>query len=233
MQDTALLIIDMQTALLSDAYDVEACLRKVADLAERARSAGVPIIYLRQRLYDVPGGLMDVHQAVAPRLGDVVLDKDSADSFLDTGLGDLLDEWAVCRVIITGFSTEYCVDSTSRAALSRGYDLVLVSDGHTTPERPPGAAPSAAQVVAHHNSTFSAIRYAGRSITVTPAARVRFDTAVGSCGRRPDQRADQREAAGDVELVDGRGRPDLRCGSARTADRRSATTHGEEPDGTT
>ncbi|MFI0966599.1 isochorismatase family protein [Streptomyces sp. NPDC021080] len=182
MPDTALLIIDMQTALLRDVYDVEACLHKVADLAEQARSAGVPIVYLRQRLHDVPADLADVHPAMAPQLqsGDVVLDKDSADSFLDTGLGDLLDAWSVCRVIITGFATEYCVDSTSRGALSRGYDLVLVSDGHTTPERPPGVAPSAAQVIAHHNMTFSAIQYAGRSITVTPAAHVRFDTALAS-----------------------------------------------------
>ncbi|MFJ7967259.1 isochorismatase family protein [Streptomyces sp. NPDC096324] len=180
MPDTALLIIDMQTALLSDAHDVEACLHKVADLAEQARSAGVPIVYLRQRLLDVPAGLIDVHPAVAPQPGDVVLDKASADSFLDTGLGDLLDEQEVCRVIITGFATEYCVDSTSRSALSRGYDLVLVSDGHTTPERPPDAAPSAAQVIAHHNTTFSAIQYAERSITVEPAAQVRFDAAPAS-----------------------------------------------------
>ncbi|MFD7136007.1 isochorismatase family protein [Streptomyces sp. NPDC059894] len=180
MPDTALLIIDMQSALLTDAYDVEACLGRVANLAEQARSAGMPIIYLRQRLHDVPTDLVDVHPAVAPRPGDVVLDKDSADSFLDTGLGDLLHELTVRHVIVTGFATEYCVDSTSRSALSRGYDLVLVSDAHTTPERPPGAAPSAAQVIAHHNTTLSAIQYAGRSITVTPAAQIRFDTVLAS-----------------------------------------------------
>ncbi|MFF3448495.1 isochorismatase family protein [Streptomyces sp. NPDC002667] len=52
----------------------------------------------------VPGPL------ACPRCGP------SRDSFLDTGLGDLLDEQEVCRVIITGFATEYCVDSTSRSA---------------------------------------------------------------------------------------------------------------------
>ncbi|MEU3299279.1 isochorismatase family protein [Streptomyces sp. NPDC006678] len=180
MSDTALLIIDMQSALLRDAYDVEACLREVADLAGQARSAGVPVFYLRQRLHDVPADLADVHPAVAPRPGDVVLDKDSADSFLHTGLGDLLDERAVRRVVVTGFATEYCVDSTCRSALSRGYDLVLVSDGHTTPERPPGTTPAAAQVIAHHNTTLSAIQYAGRSITVTPTAQIGFDTALAS-----------------------------------------------------
>ncbi|GHD24375.1 isochorismatase family protein [Streptomyces galbus] len=49
MPDTALLVIDMQSALLSDAHDVETCLRRVAHLTGQARSAGVPIIYLRQR----------------------------------------------------------------------------------------------------------------------------------------------------------------------------------------
>ncbi|MFH7594615.1 isochorismatase family protein [Streptomyces racemochromogenes] len=177
MPDTALLVIDMQTALLSDAHDVDTCLRRVARLTGRARSAGVPVVYLRQRLPGLPAGLGDVHPAVAPRPGDTVLDKDSADSFLDTGLGDLLNERAVRRVVVTGFATEYCVDSTSRSALSHGYDLALVSDGHTTPERPAGAAPSAAQVVAHHNATFAGIQYAGRTITVTPAAHIRFEAA--------------------------------------------------------
>jgi Amidases related to nicotinamidase len=180
MPDTALLIIDMQSALLSDAYDVEACLGRVANLAERARSSGVPVIYLRQRLDAVPAGLIDVHPAVAPRSGDVVLDKDSADSFLDTTLGDLLNEWAVRRLIVTGFATEYCVDSTCRGSLSRGYDLTLVSDGHTTPERSCGAVPTAAQVIAHHNATFSTIQYAGRSITVASAAQINFDAALAS-----------------------------------------------------
>ncbi|MER6216679.1 isochorismatase family protein [Streptomyces sp. NPDC001674] len=180
MPDTALLIIDMQRALLSDAHDAEPCLHRVATLAEQARCAGVPIIYLRQRLPDVPPPLSDIHPAVAPRPGDLTLDKDSADSFLDTGLGDLLAERHARSVIVTGFATEFCVDSTSRSALSRGYDLVLVSDGHTTPERPPGATPSAAQVIAHHNTTFSTIQYAGRSITVMPAAHIRFEAAMVS-----------------------------------------------------
>jgi nicotinamidase-related amidase len=173
MTDTALLIIDMQPALLTGAHDIEACLTRVAELAERARSAGVPVVYLRQRLND-PDVPADVHPVVAPREGDVVLDKDSADSFLDTTLGDLLRERSVRRLVVTGYATEYCVDSTSRSALSHGFDLVLVADGHTTPARPEGAAPTADQVIAHHNVTFGIIQYAGRSTAVTPAARIHF-----------------------------------------------------------
>jgi nicotinamidase-related amidase len=171
MPDTALLVIDMQPALLAGAHGIEACLSRVAALADRARSAGVPVIYLRQRLDDEAP---DVHPTVAPRPGDTVLDKDSADSFLGTTLDDLLREKTVRRLVVTGYATEYCVDSTSRSALSHGYDLVLVADGHTTPERPAGTGPTAEEVIAHHNTTFGIIQYAGRSTSVTPAAQISF-----------------------------------------------------------
>lgn len=171
MPDTALIVIDMQPALMDGAHDREAFLGRVADLAARARAAGVPVVYLRQRL----DGPADVDPAVAPQPGDVVLDKDSADGFLGTMLDDLLRAHAVRRLVVTGYATEYCVDSTSRSALSHGYDLVLVADGHSTPERADGVVPSAAQIIAHHNATFGVIRYAGRTTAVVPAEEVRFD----------------------------------------------------------
>lgn len=166
MPDTALLIIDLQPALMAGAHDVEAFLSRVAGLADRARAAGVPVIYLRQRHQG------DVHPTVAPQPGDVVLDKDSADSFLGSTLDELLRERTVRRLVVTGYATDYCVDSTARSALSHGYELVLVADGHSTPERPAG--PTAAQIIAHHNGIFTNIQYADRSVEVTPAARVGF-----------------------------------------------------------
>jgi nicotinamidase-related amidase len=175
MPDSALLVIDMQPALMTGAHDHAGVLDRVAALAGRARWAGVPVVYLRQRI-DVTGDAADVDPAVAPRPGDVVLDKDSADSFLGTTLDDVLAEHAVQRVVVTGYATEYCVDSTARSALSHGYDLTLVADGHSTPDRPDGVVPSAAQIIGHHNVTFGIIQYAGRTITVVPADEIRFGT---------------------------------------------------------
>lgn len=76
------------------------------------------------------------------------------------------------------------MDSTCRGALSHGYDLVLVADGHSTPERADGVVPSAAQVIAHHNATFGVIRYAGRTTAVVPAEQIRFDAACSPGARR-------------------------------------------------
>lgn len=43
-----------------------------------------------------------------------------------------------------------CVDTTSRVAISRGYDVTLVRDAHTTSD---SEVLTAAQIVAHHNYT--------------------------------------------------------------------------------
>ncbi|MEU3885739.1 isochorismatase family protein [Streptomyces sp. NPDC029041] len=45
-----------------------------------------------------------------------------------TPLDELLRDHGVRRVVVTGSATEYCVDSTSRSALSCSCDLVLVAD---------------------------------------------------------------------------------------------------------
>ncbi|MEV5850118.1 isochorismatase family protein [Streptomyces sp. NPDC051985] len=91
-----------------------------------------------------------------------------------TTLGEVLAERAVRRLVVTGNASDHCVDSTSRSALSHGYDLVLVAAGHTTIERPHGTVPTAARIVAPHNEIFSVIQYAHRSTTATPAAEIRF-----------------------------------------------------------
>ncbi|BCQ42632.1 hypothetical protein ERHA55_01590 [Erwinia rhapontici] len=48
--------------------------------------------------------------------------------------------------------TEYCVDTTCRAAADRGFEVVLVSDAHSTTDN---AVLTAEQIIAHHNATLS------------------------------------------------------------------------------
>ena len=56
------------------------------------------------------------------------------------------------RVIVAGLQTEFCIDTTCRAAMAPGLRVVLVSDGHTTFDTPDL---SAAQIIAHHNRTLA------------------------------------------------------------------------------
>ncbi len=96
------------------------------------------------------------------------------------------------EVVVTGFATEICVESTARQALSRGYDVVLVADGHTTSGRPAASGRSAAPEasVAHHNEIYRNLRFPGRRVRVLPAAEVDFGRGTPRAPRAPLPRAD-------------------------------------------
>lgn len=135
--DTALLIIDTQVGLMKDAYQRDAILEKIALLLEQARNSGVPVLYV-QHSEDYEEGLKwgtpnwEIHPAIAPRQGEVIIHKESPDSFHRTTLQEELEKQDIKRLVIVGGQTEYCVDSTVRRSVAEGYDVLLVSDAHTT-----------------------------------------------------------------------------------------------------
>ncbi|WP_179892306.1 cysteine hydrolase family protein [Streptomyces sp. rh34] len=173
----ALLVIDMQNALVAMAYRASATVAAIAGLQERARAAGAPVVLVQQRDEELEPGTEGwrIVPELAPAPGETVVPKAAPDSFLDTELGAVLRARGATEVVVTGFATEICVESTARQALSRGYDVVLVADGHTTSVRPgpgPYAAPEAS--VAHHNEIYRNLRFPGRRVRVLPAAEVDF-----------------------------------------------------------
>lgn len=58
------------------------------------------------------------------------------------------------RLVVCGFQSEFCVDTTTRRALALGYPVTLVADGHSTTDN---GVLSAAQISAHHNATLTNI----------------------------------------------------------------------------
>ncbi|MFG3247312.1 isochorismatase family protein [Streptomyces sp. NPDC048187] len=186
--NTALLVIDMQNATVAMAYRAAETVAAIAALSERARAAGVPVVTVRQRGEDMVPGTEGwrVVPELAPREGEPVVDKTTPDSFLDTGLDEMLAALGVTEVIVTGFATEVCVDTTARQALSRGYDLVVVADGHTTSVRTEadGDLVPADRSIAQHNAVFRLMGWPGRRIRVRAAAEVEF-AAEGARSVRP------------------------------------------------
>ncbi|MCX5603514.1 isochorismatase family protein [Streptomyces phaeochromogenes] len=174
---SALLVLDMQNAAVAISHRPKETVTTIALLQERARAAGVPVITVQ---HDGPG-LEPGTEAwrtvpeLAPGEGEKTVRKGSADAFLDSDLGPFLTALGVTEVVVTGFATEFCVDSTARQALSRGYDLVLVADGHTTSARPDvDGFVASDRAVMHHNAIYRHIGFPGRSIRVLPAADVDF-----------------------------------------------------------
>ncbi|MGC0385299.1 cysteine hydrolase family protein [Streptomyces sp. SAI-129] len=186
---TALLVIDMQHTTVAMAHRAAETVAAIAGLSERARAAGVPVVTVRQQDAGMVPGTEGwrVVPELAPREGEPVVDKTTPDSFLGTDLDAVLKAHGVTEVIVTGFATEVCVDTTARQALSRGYDLVVVADGHTTSVRTAADTElvPADRSIAQYNAVYRMIGWPGRRIRVRAAADVDFGAPEGARGVRP------------------------------------------------
>jgi nicotinamidase-related amidase len=155
-QEQSLLIIDMQVCNLEGAqpaYGAHDLLRKVSNLADRARSAAALVVYVQhggpKGAIDEPGTPgWEIHPRIAPKAGELVVQKRHPDAFQDTELQRELDALGVRELVVVGIQTEYCIDTTCRRAYSLGYEVILVEDGHSTWDTASLRAP---QIIAHHN----------------------------------------------------------------------------------
>ena len=65
---------------------------------------------------------------LAPVDGEVVLDKPGKDAFYATDLEAILRASGITHLIVTGVTTEVCVQTTVRAANDRGFECLVLSD---------------------------------------------------------------------------------------------------------
>lgn len=156
----ALLILDIQVGLVhgpEKPWRCEALLQTVNTLMDKARSARAPV-FLARHIGPVgspiePGSpLTEVAQELKLLGDEVVFEKRRPNAFEMTDLADNLRSRGVTGVVITGMKTQYCVDSTCRAARDLGFDAVLIADGHTCSDTP---VMKAQDIVAHHNATLA------------------------------------------------------------------------------
>ena len=66
--------------------------------------------------------------ALAPRRGELEIDKPGKGMFWATGLHELLQARGVTHLVFTGVTTEVCVQTSMREANDRGYEGLLIED---------------------------------------------------------------------------------------------------------
>lgn len=74
----------------------------------------------------------DIHDSVAHFEGEPIVYKHYPNSFRETNLLEVLKDWNVERVVITGMMTHMCVDATARAAADFGFKVILAEDACAT-----------------------------------------------------------------------------------------------------
>jgi nicotinamidase-related amidase len=100
--------------------------------------------------------------------------KKYGDSFESTDLEPLLAERGVGRLIVMGAQTDACIRSTIHGAFTRGYDVTLVGDAHTTEDLTAYGAPDIEQVIAHTNLYWHHQSAPGRSAATVNTAEISF-----------------------------------------------------------
>lgn len=119
----------------------QALLPRLQRLLEAARQAGILVIYATDahtpddaELAKWPPHSMkgtpeaEIADAVAPREGDLVIEKRTYSPFMDPHLERELEARGIRRLYVTGLHTDCCARHTSGDAFQRGYELVWVSD---------------------------------------------------------------------------------------------------------
>lgn len=169
--NTALVIVDVQNDVMADAYRRDAVVARIATLADRARAAHTPIVWVQHNAADLVRGSEGwrIVPELAPAVGDAHVDKQHGDAFEGTDLEDVLSRLGVGRVVVAGAETDACIRSTIHGAFVRGYDTTLVSDAHTAADKTAWGAPPVDAVIAHTNLYWAHQTAPGKTAAVAAA----------------------------------------------------------------
>lgn len=163
----ALLIIDMQAGLFEPPpAEATHIIQRINQLAHQARQQHIPVFFIQHEsehsaslCYASAG--WQLHPQLITAQTDRHIRKTTPDSFLRTDLLEHLQRQQIEQLLICGYATEFCVDTTVRSAAAHGYSVILVSDAHTTHDKPHA---SAIQIRQHHNATLPEVTSFGPRI---------------------------------------------------------------------
>jgi nicotinamidase-related amidase len=154
MVKQALLIIDIQNGSFSEpCFQAEEIVRRVNVLSTLFRALDFPVIIIQHDGTKLNEFIPHTHDwklidtlEVSP--SDILISKSANDAFYETALQSKLNEWNVRDIVVTGTATDFCIDSTVQSALVKDYNVTIISDGHTTTDKP---LLSAERLIQHYN----------------------------------------------------------------------------------
>jgi nicotinamidase-related amidase len=162
LADSTLIMVDLQNTYTRGVMEldgVQPALDQAAELLDRARSAGIPVIHIMHgdevgSPYDITAEIGQIVDRVAPRDGEAVIVKHYPNSFTQTDLNDRLVPGS--NLILAGFMTHMCINSTARGAFSLGHNPSVVA-GATATRSLPGADGEPVSAAALHAASLAAI----------------------------------------------------------------------------
>jgi nicotinamidase-related amidase len=174
--NTALLVIDVQNGVMASSIKSDDVIANINTLVDKARAEDVPVIWVQHSDDDLQRDTEKwqyVPQLVRQN-AEPLVHKNYGDSFEGTELESVLAERGVGRLVVAGAQTDACIRSTIHGAFTRGYDVTLVGDAHTTEDLSNWGAPPPDSVIAHTNLYWHEQSAPGRTAETVDTAKVSF-----------------------------------------------------------
>ena len=172
------MVVDVQAGVMRTAWDTPRIIQNINIAVEKARSQGVPVIWVQHSDSGLAYGSPDWQLApgLFPAEGEIRINKQFNSSFEQTSLEETLDGLGATHIILAGAATNWCIRATAYGALDRGYDLTLIQDAHTTEtiDFEDGAKIEAADIVRELNLAMKWVSYPGRTNRTASAEEIDF-----------------------------------------------------------
>ncbi|MCS1352733.1 cysteine hydrolase family protein [Mechercharimyces sp. CAU 1602] len=137
----ALLVIDVQNEFFSGEYQVtypKNSLQNIVSVMEKAKECSLPIILIQHtnkkgsHHFQQGTSAWDLHPQINGRSYDHYIEKKYPGAFTNTDLDEVLRSEGVDTVVITGYETNLCCDTTARQAKHLGYHIEFLADATGT-----------------------------------------------------------------------------------------------------
>ena len=140
LKDSALIMVDCQNTYrrgVMQLTDVEPAILEAQQLLNMARDLNIPIIHIQHDAgvgtpYDITADIGAISAEVAPKNGEAVVIKNYPNSFWHTDLEAQLKSLGIENLVLAGFMTHACINSTARGAFNLGFKPTVIASAYAT-----------------------------------------------------------------------------------------------------
>ena len=140
LKDSALILIDIQNTYrkgVMQLTNVEPAILEAQKLLKLARELKIPVIHIQHDAgvgspYDIQAEIGAIATEVAPVQGEKVIIKNYPNAFVQTSLDAELKTLGIQNIVLAGFMTHMCVNSTAHGGFNLGYAPTVVASATAT-----------------------------------------------------------------------------------------------------
>jgi nicotinamidase-related amidase len=140
LKESALIMIDCQNTYrkgLMQLTGVEVAILEARHLLAKAREFKIPVIHIQHDAgvgspYDVSAEIGAICDEVAPIDGESVITKNYPNAFVGTDLDQQLKALGIKNIVLAGFMTHMCINSTAHGGFNLGYLVTVVASATAT-----------------------------------------------------------------------------------------------------